>query len=110
MFRDSVLLEGRALGTVYYRENRTEKYVSIPPAFIITDESGGTWTFGGEYGRIGTGRYERFVFSVTRNDVNLGELAERIEFMATRSNPRGTVIIYGPSYGRKVWDPRGWFV
>ncbi len=101
MIRDSVLLTGRANGETYVRENRTERYVCIPPAYIITDETGATWTFGHSYVRHGDG----FLLSVMRNDVDTGELAEKIEFRATRMNPRGSVTIYGP-YGRKVWNGR----
>jgi len=85
------LLLGRALGEVYRRENPSEPYVSIPPAFMITDHDGATWTFGHEY------RETRWSFemNVLRNDVNVGQFAEKIEFRG------GKVYLYGRD-GRRV--------
>jgi len=64
MVRDPVLLAGRALGQTFLREERSDKYVSIPPACVITDETGATWTFGKDYDEVG----RHYEFSVPRND------------------------------------------
>jgi hypothetical protein len=69
-------LIGKALGATYHRENKTEAYVSVPPAMIITDSDGATWTFGFKY-RVHNGTYE---FNVLRNDVDTGEMAKTIEY------------------------------
>ena len=98
MFRDSILLKGKADGTVFTREQSTDKFVSIPPAYMITDEVGATWIFGPEY----VEERGRFWFAVMRNDVNTGELAERIEFRPAPGRPLGQVSIY-TRLGRKVW-------
>jgi hypothetical protein len=81
---DAHLLIGRALGMTYRRENKTEPYVCIPPAFLITDSDGATWTLGFKY-RIHNGEYE---FIVLRDDVEMGEFAKRIEYR------RGVVRIF----------------
>jgi hypothetical protein len=94
--RDSFLLTGTINGARYERENRSEAYVTIPPAFMITDERGGMWTFGTEY-EIRNGLME---FNVLRNDVDVGEMASRIEYKAK------VVTIYGYGYGRKRWTGR----
>jgi len=88
--RSKGLLVGKALGTVYRRENRTEPYVCIPPALVITDSDGSTWTMGFRY-REHQGQYE---FSVLKNDIDTGEFASRIEYRD------GTVKIFG-QYGWK---------
>lgn len=92
-------LIGRADGQIYRRENRSERYVSIPPAFLITDETGATWIFGADY----VEERGRYWFAVMRNDVDTGELAERIEFRSTQRNPLGQVAIY-TRLGRKIWN------
>lgn len=76
ILRDSELLRGRAVGAVFWRENQTENYVCIPPALIITDVSGGTWTIGNEYAQHGW----QFYWNVLRNEVDTGELACKIEY------------------------------
>lgn len=96
ILRDSELLVGRAVGETYYRENKTESYVSVPPALIITDSNGATWTIGNDHVR----KHDIFYWSVLRNDFPTGEYAERIEYRA------GKVYITTPT-GRKVWTERG---
>lgn len=92
ILRDSELLQGRADGAIYYRENATEPYVEIPPAYIITESNGATWTLGAHYVQHGW----RFEFSVLRNDVDTGELASRIVYQ------RGKVRIWTRN-GWKIW-------
>ncbi len=93
LLRDSELLKGRADGATYLRENATEPYVECPPAYIITDSSGATWTLGAHYTQHG----ERFEFSVMRNDVDTGEMASKIVYQ------RGKVRIFGRHDGRPGW-------
>jgi hypothetical protein len=97
MSRDSELLIGRAEGQTYYRENASENYVTIPPAFLITDTNGATWTLGSEY--IHTGRDWAFYFNVRRNDVDTGEYAARIEY-------RNKQVRIWTKDGWKVWHER----
>jgi hypothetical protein len=95
LLRDSQLLAGTINGARYERENRSEEYVEIPPAFLITDERGGMWTFGPEY-EIHNGHYH---FNVLRNDIDTGETAEKIIFR------KGVVSIFGRS-GWRRWNGR----
>ena len=95
-FKDSELLIGKAVGQEWHRENRTESYVSVPPALIITDSNGATWTIGNDWVTKGWVYY----WSVLRNDFPVGEYAERIEYL------KGKVYITTPT-GRKVWHERG---
>ncbi len=90
---DRDLLIGKALGAVYRRENKTEPYVCIPPAFMISDSDGAVFTFGFNY-RIHNGEYE---FNVLRNDIDTGEMAKRIEYR------KGVVRIFG-QYGWKTFS------
>jgi hypothetical protein len=85
MLRDSVMLQGVADGVVFFRENKTEPYVEIPPAYIITDSDGATWTFGDKYIQRG----HVFEFSVVRNGIDTGELASKIVYQ------KGRVSIFG---------------
>ena len=94
---DAHLLIGRALGATYRRENPTEAYVSIPPAFMITDTDGAVWTLGGEYNTD-------MEFTVLRNDQPMGEFAERIEYR------NGIVRIYGKSGWRSFSRNRRHFI
>ena len=87
---DKHILAGVINGARYEREDKTENYVSIPPAFIITDSDGAAWTFGPTYAEH-NGEFE---FSVMRNDGDTGEVAKRIEYRC------GVVCIFG-SYGWK---------
>jgi hypothetical protein len=73
MSDDKHLLIGRALGQTWRRADRTESYVTIPPALIITDSDGATWTAGFTLTPYGE-------FNVLRNDVDTGEYAERVEY------------------------------
>lgn len=103
LIRDPYLLYGKADGgQTFVREQRTERDVEIPPAFVITDETGAMWTFGPEYVET-KGRFE---FGVLRNDSPVGELAYKIVFRPTRGNVLGQVAIYGSGYGRKIWNGR----
>jgi hypothetical protein len=96
VFQDSVLLEGRALQTTYIRENATQPYVSVPPALIITDSNGATWTLGFEYLHV---RGQLF-FNVLRNDLNTGEFASNIEYR------QGKIRIQSSEGIRKTWTER----
>jgi hypothetical protein len=80
---------GLADGQKFFRENRSEAYVEIPPAYIITDERGDTWTLGFRY----NANYE---FDVCRNDVSTGEFASKIVMQ------RGQVRIFTRT-GWKAW-------
>jgi hypothetical protein len=92
VFRDSVLLTGTVNGARYERENRSENYVEIPPAFVITDEVGAMWSFGTEY-TLHNGEFE---FNVIRNDADTGEVAKRIVYR------QGKVRIFGRD-GWRQW-------
>jgi hypothetical protein len=96
VFRDSVLLNGTINGARYLRENPSEPYVTIPPAYMITDEIGAMWSFGTEYE---LGRDGQFEFNVIRNDVDTGETASRIEYRG------GKVRIFGRD-GWRIWSGR----
>lgn len=100
MFRDSVLLEGRALSVRFARENKTDSYVEIPPAFLITDSDGAAWTFGSQY----VEHNGEFEFNVLRNDVDTGELACRIVYQ------RGIVKIFGAAGWRTFSRSRRHFI
>lgn len=84
MSDDDHLLIGRALGVTYRRENRTDAYVVIPPAFMITDSDGAVWTLGQQYNA-------HMEFNVLRNDIETGEFASRIEYN------KGIVRLYSRS-------------
>ena len=90
---DDQLLVGTIQGARYERESKTESYVSVPPAFLITDSDGAMWTFGAQY-TIHNGEYQ---FSVMRNDMDTGEVAKRIEYK------QGVVRIFG-DYGWKSFS------
>lgn len=87
---DDELRVGTIKGARYERENKTEAYVEIPPAFIITDSDGAAWTFGPQF----TEHRGEYQFSVMRNDVDTGEVAKRIVYQ------KGVVCIFG-DYGWK---------
>src|ERR1043166_1348543 len=86
---------GRLNGHKFFRTHKTESYVEVPPALLVTDQRGDTWSLGNEFAQHG----ERFSFNVIRNDRDTGELAERIVYQG------GRLFIYG-WYGRKVWNGR----
>jgi hypothetical protein len=90
---DAHLLIGSALGTTYRRANKTETYVSVPPALVITDSDGGTWTLG--FQRVI--HNHQFEFNVLRNGVDVGEMAKLIEYT------KGVVKIFG-HYGWKSFS------
>lgn len=92
---DKDILAGTVNGQRYERENRSERDVEIPPAFLITDADGGMWSFGTEY----VTRNGQFEFNVLRNDMDVGETASRIVYRG------GVVTIYG-SEGRRRWSGR----
>lgn len=89
---DKDILSGRLNGLRYERENRSERDVEIPPAFLITDADGAIWSFGAEY-VIHAGQFE---FNVIRNDSDTGEMASKIVYRG------GVVTIYGKD-GRRRW-------
>jgi hypothetical protein len=93
---DSALLEGTALRQTYYRENATQPYVTIPPALIITDANGATWTLGFKY----VENRGQFFFNVLRNDVDTGEMASNIEYRI------GKIRIMCSDGSQKVWRER----
>lgn len=97
MSDDDHLLIGRANGVTFRRENPTEAYVVIPPAWMITDSDGATWTFGTEFNVLGE-------INVLRNDVNTGEFAQRIEYR------RGVVKLYGKGGTRSFSRSRRHFI
>ena len=84
---------GRLNGVNFFRTHKTESYVEIPPALIITDERGDAWTLGEDYAQHG----QRFEWGVKRNDQHTGEMAEKIVYRG------GRVRIFG-WYGSKVWN------
>lgn len=90
------LLVGRINGVRYERVDKTEPYVVIPPAFIITDSDGAAWTLGNEYVHHGGSDYE---WNVLRSDIDTGETAQRIEYR------NGQVRIFG-WYGWKTFSRR----
>lgn len=94
------LLVGRANGIRYERADKTESYVEIPPAYLITDSDGATWTFGTEYAEH-NGEYE---FNVLRNDIDTGEFAKRIVYQ------KGQVKIYGQSGWKSFSRSRRHFI
>jgi hypothetical protein len=96
VLHDSELLIGRALGGQYTRENKTDAYVTVPPALIITDSNGATWTLGHDYILKGW----RYYFGVMRNDVHTGEQACQIEYRQWR------VRIFTPDGKWKIWVER----
>jgi hypothetical protein len=87
---DRHMLAGTVHGLRYERTNKSESYVSVPPAFLITDSDGAMWSFGSQYVQH-NGEYE---FNVLRNDVDTDEVAKRIEYR------KGVVWIFG-HYGWK---------
>ena len=87
---DKDILVGTINGARYERADKSENYVCVPPAFLITDNDGACWTFGPQY-TVHNGEFE---FTVLRNDVDTGEVAKRIEYS------RGNVRIFG-HYGWK---------
>lgn len=84
---------GRLHGVPYYRVRKSEAYVEIPPALLITDERGDSWSLGFEYLQHG----DRISFNVLHNDVDTGESAEKIVYQ------QGRVRIFG-WYGWKNWN------
>jgi hypothetical protein len=92
ILRDSELLVGRADGATFRRENATESYVEVPPAYVITDSTGATWTLGAHYIQRGA----TFEFGVMRNDVYVGEMASKIVYR------RGKIRIFGAD-GWRIW-------
>ena len=72
----------------------TESYVCVPPALVIRDRDGASWTLGFRHAGHRTGEFE---FDVVRNGVDTGETACRIEYRA------GRVRIYGSDRWR-TWN------
>lgn len=94
-FRDSQLLAGYHRGVKYVRENKTEPYVSVPPALIITDSNGATWTLGTDYIQKGWAYY----WGIMRNDKHTGEHACKLEY-------RNTKLRAWTPEGSKIWVER----
>jgi hypothetical protein len=86
---------GTLNGYKYRRVNKSENYVRIPPALMITDDRGDVWSIGNEYVQNGW----RLFWNVLRNDKDTGEMAEYVEFN------KGRVRIFSPS-GPKIWNGR----
>jgi len=63
------------------QQHITESYVSVPPALVITDETGAIWTLGFRSGEAPSGE---FAFNVLRNGRETGEVASRIERLNNR--------------------------
>lgn len=97
MSDDDHLLIGQALGQTWRRENKTESYVRMPPALIITDSDGGTFTFGTEHNAHGE-------INILRNDVNTEEFAQYAEYI------RGVVWLYGRAGRRQFSRNRRHFI
>lgn len=82
---------GVANGVPFFRARRSENAVRVPPAYIITDERGDTWTIGWRHD-------QRMEWDIVRNGQSTGEFASCIEMAA------GVVRIL--SAGRwKRWVP-----
>jgi len=94
IIKDSELLAGRALGETYLRENRTDAYVCVPPALIVTAPDGKAFTLGFKYRQ---GR--DLEFNVLVDDRDSGEFASRIEMAG------GRVRIFGGD-GWRTWNGR----
>jgi hypothetical protein len=99
IFRDSILLAGTVGGFRFERENRTERDVEIPPAYLITDADGAAWSLGTLYIQ----HKNTFEFNVIRNDVDLDEYASRIVYR------QGRVWIFGRD-GWRVWTRGKYFL
>ena len=84
---------GRLHGQPYYRVRKSEAYVEIPPALLITDECGDSWSVGFEYFMHG----DRIHYNVIHNDQDTGEYAEKIVYQ------NGRVRIFG-WYGWKTYN------
>ena len=90
---DAHLLIGKAMGETIRRENKTESYVSSPPAFSIVDSDGAVFTLGFDY----VEHPFKYEFIVLRNDVSTGQFAETIEYR------NGVVRIFGKD-GTRTWS------
>ena len=90
---DSELLIGRAMGQLFQRENKSESYVTVPPAMIVTASDGKTFTLGTQF-RGGGWNME---FNVLCDDKDTGEFASKIECRA------GVVRIFGQE-GWRTWS------
>jgi len=97
MNEDRHLLLGWASGQLFRREDKTESYVVIPPAHLITDSDGAAWTFGFNYNGHGE-------INVLRNDIDTGEFAARIEYR------KGQVRIFGKAGWRVFSRNRRHFI
>ncbi len=89
--RDSFV--GLLGGEKYLRTKKTENYVCIPPALLITDERGDTWTLGYGYSEHNGAYY----LDVMRNDQFTGEQADKVEYKG------GRVRIH-TCFGFKIWS------
>jgi hypothetical protein len=97
---DAHLLIGKAGGQVYRRENATESYVCIPPAHVITDNTGEVWTLGFDY----VEHPFHYEFMVLRNDKPTGQFAEKIEYR------NGVIRLFGKDGMRTLSRNRLFFI
>lgn len=70
----------------------TEPYVCIPPALVIRDREGATWTLGFDYDER-EWRGGKWEYDIVRNGRKTGEFGRIIEFR------KGVV---------KIWGAEGW--
>jgi hypothetical protein len=94
------ILSGTINGVRYERENKTENYVEIPPAHLITDSDGAMWTFGTQYAE----HNNEYEFNVLRNDIDTGEMAKRIIYT------KGVVTIFGSNGWKRFSRNRRHFI
>jgi len=96
---DKHQLVGTIDNVAYVRANKTEPYVCIPPAFIITDSDGAAWSLSEDRPPNGNlVHHGEFQFKVMRNDFNIDDMyATRIEYR------NGVITIYG-DYGKKQFS------
>lgn len=97
MTDDDHLLIGRLNGHTFRRENKTESYVTVPPALFINDSDGVVWTVGLELNA-----YREF--NVIRNDVDTREFAQLIEYKL------GVVRLFGRYGWRTLSRSRRHFI
>jgi hypothetical protein len=76
----------------------TEPYVCIPPALVIRDNEGATWTLGFDYDER-EWRGGKWEYDIVRNGVNTGEFGRVIEFR------KGKVRVWGAE-GWRTWNGR----
>ena len=95
------LLSGVLDGVRYERINKSENYTESPPARLITDSDGAVWGLGNEYAYKKDSYLE---FNVLRNDVDTGEMAEKIVYR------KGVIWIFGSAGWRHFSRGRRHFI